>query len=220
MKNKKIKIILVIGIIAIIAIILFIFLIKPYKTVKIGNTITKSAEEIENYILNISSYELTAQITVNSNKNQNKYIVKQKYTKQDEVFKQEVLEPENIKGLTTTYDGKNLTIENTNLGLTSFYENYSFIGDNSLCLNDFIENYKNNNHEIYEEEKLVKFEIENDKGIKILSVNKQTGLPSQMVIQDRNKNTIAYIEYTEIEVNGIPKEEVLAFKMEKKTTKI
>ena len=87
-------------------------------------------------------------------------------------------------------------------------------------MNDFIENYKNNNHEIYEEEKLVKFEIENDKGIIILSVNKQTGLPSQMVIQDRNKNTIAYIEYTEIEVNGIPKEEVLAFKMEKKTTKI
>ena len=31
------------------------------------------------------------------------------------IFRQEVLEPENIKGLVTTYDGENLKIENTRI---------------------------------------------------------------------------------------------------------
>lgn len=214
MKKNKIKILTLILIcILLLAIILCIFLIKPYKTVKIGNTINKSAEEIKNYILNISSYELIAQITVNSNKNQNKYIVKQKYDNKENTFKQEVIEPENIKGLTTIYDGKKLSIENTNLGLSSFYEDYSYIGDNNLCLNCFIEEYKNNNGEILEEENEIEMKVQSEKYTKTLYIDKQSTMPQKMLVQDRNQKTLVYIEYNEIKVNELSKQEVLAFKI-------
>ena len=211
MKNKKRKIILISLIILLVAIILYFFLIKPYKTIKIGNTISKSTEEIKNYILNISSYEVTAEITVYSNKNQNQYVVKQKYEEEENTFKQEVLEPENIKGLTTIYDGKQLTIQNTNLELSHVYENYPFIGDNTLDLCSFVEDLKNSNQPIcMEEENEIRLEVQKEKMTKILVVNKETSMPSEMVIQDINKNILVYIKYKEIELNETKKEEVLA----------
>lgn len=111
--NKKILIGTMITIICIIVILSLCFFRKnDYKTVEFGNTNIKSAENIKEYILNISSYEANVTIEVTSNKNSNKYKLIQKYT-QPNIFKQEVLEPSNIKGLTTTYDGKNLKIDNT-----------------------------------------------------------------------------------------------------------
>ena len=91
MKNKKIIII----IFAIILLILIIFLIKNnYKISKKGNNISnKSADEIKQYILNIESYQAVAKITIKSNKNENIYIVKQQYNKNDNVYKQEILDP-------------------------------------------------------------------------------------------------------------------------------
>ena len=64
--NKK-KIILILCILCIS--ILIAFLIKNnYKILNFGNTITsKSIEEMEEYILNISSYEARLEITVTSN---------------------------------------------------------------------------------------------------------------------------------------------------------
>ena len=43
----------------------------------------KSADEIKEYILNISSYEAEVEINVISNKNQNKYKAKQQFVKED-----------------------------------------------------------------------------------------------------------------------------------------
>ncbi len=111
--NKKILIGTMITIICIIVILSLCFFRKnDYKTVEFGNTNIKSAENINEYILNISSYEANVTIEVTSNKNSNKYKLIQRYT-QPNIFKQEVLEPSNIKGLTTTYDGTNLKIDNT-----------------------------------------------------------------------------------------------------------
>ena len=58
--------------------------------------INKSADQIEKYILNINSYTAKAEITINSNKNTNKYLVREQYIKQDNIYKKEVLEPSNI----------------------------------------------------------------------------------------------------------------------------
>ena len=56
----------------------------------------KSADEIEEYILNMNSYKAKAEITINSNKNTNKYLITEQYTNQDNTYKKEILEPENI----------------------------------------------------------------------------------------------------------------------------
>jgi len=64
---------------------------------KSGNNMSnKSADEIEEYILNMNSYKVKAEITINSNKNTNKYLITAQYTNQDNTYKKEILEPENI----------------------------------------------------------------------------------------------------------------------------
>ena len=71
------------------------FYITKSKKIKMGNNIS-SQEVIEN-ILNISSYESIIEVEVNSNKNVNKYIIKQTYIAPD-ISEQEIIEPQNIKG--------------------------------------------------------------------------------------------------------------------------
>ena len=103
------------------------------KYLKNGNNMSnKSADEIKEYILNISSYEAEVEINVISNKNQNKYKAKQQFVKEDNLYKQEIIEPENIKGVIFSYDGKNLKLENTKLVLNKIYEDYKYIGINDI----------------------------------------------------------------------------------------
>lgn len=214
MKNKKALLIIII-LILIISIFTFFYL-NTYKNSKLVNNIDKS--NIKEYILNVSSYEAKATVTVNSNKNTNKYILKQQYNS-DNVYKQEVIEPENISGLITIYDGENLKIENTKLNLSNIYENYQFISDNSLDLYAFIKNYKNSNNVDYEETDtgiIMKLKNDNTNNYNVcqnLYIDKTTALPTKMEIIDKNQNTIVYIEYNEISFNSTSKEEILAFSL-------
>ena len=133
-------------IIIVIAILLTIFLIffskKSYENMNIGNNnLNKTLEEVEDYILNIKSYTATIEVTVNSNKNSNKYLIKQSH--QEENDEQEVIEPGNISGVKITYKDSSLKVENSKLNLEKIYNNYPYIESNILWLNSFIEEYKN-----------------------------------------------------------------------------
>lgn len=219
MKNKRIILaILVVLIIAILVVVVKFFYKNNYKIAEFGNTSIKSAKGIEEYILNISSYEADISLEVKSNKNVNKYRIKQQYIEPN-IFKQEVLEPENIKGLITIYDGENLKIENTKLGLNQFYENYQYISENSLCLYNFIEDYKESNTSKYKEDENnivmeVKLEQSPNKYCvnKKLYIDKNTAKPIKMEIEDINQNVLVYILYNEIKINSINKGEILAIK--------
>ena len=215
MKFKKTIIIFIIVLILILGVIL---IKNNYKTSKNGNNISnKSADEIENLILNIGSYETTANITIKSNKNQNTYVVKQKYNKEGNLYSQEILEPSGIAGTIIKYDGKDLTIKNTNLNVKKIYENYSYIESNVLSLASFIEDYKQSeNKEIKEENGIVTLQVKlsnNNKYTieKTLYINKNENKIEKMEIRDTTQNVRIYILYNEIEFNNIPKEEVLAF---------
>lgn len=216
--KKKILIGIVI-ILMIMGVMFYFFRKNNYKTVEFGNNSIKSAESIKEYILNISSYEADISLEVTSNKNTNKYRLKQKYASPN-IFKQEVVEPENIQGLTTTYDGTNLKIDNTNIGLNEVYENYKYISENSLCLYNFIEEYKTSNYAKCEEKDdmlIMEVKVENNSNkyiaYKKLYINKNTAKPIKMEIQDKNQKMLVYILYNEIKINSISKEEVLAFKL-------
>ena len=215
MKFKKTIIIFIIVLILILGVIL---IKNNYKTSKNGNNISnKSADEIENLILNIGSYEANANITIKSNKNQNTYVVKQKYNKEGNLYRQEILEPSRIAGTLIQYDGKDLTIKNTNLNVKKIYENYSYIESNILSLASFIEDYKQSeSKEIKEENGIVTLQVKlsnNNKYTmkKTLYINKNENKIEKMEIKDTTQNVRIYILYNEIEFNNIPKEEVLAF---------
>ena len=219
MKNKKLFIFLILFF---LSIIISIFLKNAYKTSKTGNTIIKSSNDLAEYILNINSYEAEIEMQVNSNKNISKYVIKQKYTEPN-IFKQEVLEPSNIQGVTITHDGNNIKLENTKLNLTKIYENYEYLADNFLDLKFFIEKYKEKDDSEYEEKEneiIMKTNIENNEYIQKarLYVSKESKVPTKLELMDKNEKNIVYILYKEIKINNLAKEDVLAFYLEKTKT--
>ncbi|MBR6504886.1 MAG: hypothetical protein IKT41_04160 [Clostridia bacterium] len=220
------KLIIILGLIIIAIILLIFFIKKAYNPSQNGNNIgNKSLEDIKNYILNISSYEAQVEVTVNSNKNTNKYILKQSCVMPD-AYTQEILEPQNIKNLKTIYDGKTLKIENTKINLTKIYEEYQHIVSNTLFLSTFIENYKNDensNIKTENENIVLECKIKNDnqyQNSQKLYISKNTGMPIKMEIKDANKNTLVYILYNEIKINSTKKEDILAFALEGKKENI
>ena len=210
--DKK-KIVTTIIIACIILISLIIFINMYYKNKNIGNNMSnKNIEEIEEYILNISSYKAKVEVKVESNKNSNKYILEQEY-KKDNYSQQTVLEPSNIENMTMKYENNTLKLNYSKLNLSKIYENYTDLMNNYLWLNSFIEDYKgakeSNDAIIKEEGKLILMETKtrnsNNKYVynKQLTIDKETGKPSKLLIQDINKKNLVYILYNEITFNGL-----------------
>ena len=218
----------IITILTVILIIIVLFFIKTnYKKIKFGNNMSsKSAEEIAQYILGINSYEAQEIITIESNKNSNKYVIKEECSKENNVFKKEILEPENISGVSFIYDGTNLKIENSKSNLSKIYENYPYIGESTITLMDFINDYiESDESKALEdgEEVVLETKIKNGNkyiAYKKLYINKSEGKPVKLEIQDITQKTVIYILYNEIKINNLQKEDILAFKLEEITNDI
>ena len=207
--HKFIKIL----IITLIIIFLLIFLIQiTYKNIKDGNNIIKSENDLIEYILNISSYQAELEVTVNSNKTTNKYVLEQHYLEPN-YSKQIVKEPSNIQNLEIIYNGSNLEIKNTNLGLRKIYENYNYLNENILWLNYFIQNCNSKGYSIEdkEDELILKTKIESYNYKGMLYINKKTNLPTKIEIFDNNNKSKVYIEYKEIKLNNIQENNIFAF---------
>ena len=198
-KNKILKIIIIIISIMTIFFITFFYITKS-KKIKIGNN--SSSQEIIENILNISSYESIIEVEVNSNKNVNKYVIKQTYIAPD-TAEQEVLEPENMQGIKITKKENELKIEDTNLTISKIYSNYPYMTDNCMDLNTFIDHYKQNGRQEYEEkDNEIILETVNEKNpytkYRILYISKETGKPTKMEIKDNSKKALIYILYKEV----------------------
>ena len=201
-KNKKILYILFL-IILIILILLFIF-INMTKNRKNGNNI--NSQKIVDSIVNLNNYTAKIKVQVNSNKNQNKYILFQKYNSQDGSV-QEVIEPESIAGVKLIKKNNNLSIENSILDLKTIFENYNGLEDNSLDLTNFINEYRENHSSYYEEknEEIIMTTKSNKENKylknKKLYIDKKSIKPKKLIINDNNQNTTIIIEYIEVELN-------------------
>ncbi len=209
----------IITILTIIVVLIIIFFIKTnYKSLKFGNNIiNKSADEIKNYILDMNSYKTQYTVEIESNKNTNKYIIKEEFIKDSNISIQEVVEPQNIKGVTFKYDGTDLQIENSNLNLSKLYKNYNYIGESIISLSGFIEDFTNSNETNFiENDNEIILETKTSNANKYISnkrlfIDKNTAKPIKMEIQDITQNTKIYILYNEMEINNLQKEDVLAF---------
>lgn len=210
MKKGAILLSFLIGIIIIVMI--YFFQKNTNKNWNMGNTLNnKTIQEIEEYILNISSYEAEIEVTVTSNKNKNQYKMKQSYSSPN-IEKQIVQEPSNLQGLETIYDGKDLTIRNTKLNLTTIYQDYPYLSNNSLWLHSFIEEYReaknNGKTRLLEEENKIIMELElqtSNQSVqyKKLVINKEENKIEQLLVQDKNQKNLVYILYNEIKINDL-----------------
>ena len=202
MKNKKV---FVMAIIAIILIFLTIFLVYYYKSRKSGNNIiNKSEEQLIEDILNIKAYNAKLDITIETNKNVTKYVVSQKVENEKSI--QEVLKPENIAGVVTEYDGEQLKIRNNKLNLETTFQNYQYIVENKLWLNSFTNEFKESNKtKVNSKIDEIVLEINNTENLydtcKRLYIDKKTGKPTKLEIEDINKKMLVYILYTEISIS-------------------
>ncbi len=199
--KKKTIIAMIVGI-GIIAIIVFLFFC--YNSSETGNTtINKTEEEMIQDVLNISFYRAQLKIKIASNKNENQYIVKQEVTKN--MVRQEILQPENIAGVVTTYEEGKLTLYNSQLELSQVYEDYAYMTNNALWLNSFVEEFKNNTEKTkisYENNNII-LEVKNERRYdyrKKLYINKENGKLLQLIVQDINQKQTICIEYTELEI--------------------
>ena len=204
--TKTMKIIIIIVILLIGATgIIKILTNNQTKKIKIGNN--NNSQEIIQNLLDISSYEATIDVTVYSNKNENKYKIKQIYIN-DKNTSQEIIEPTNIAGIKITQEGENLKIENSKLSLTNIVENYQYITDNCLDLSCFISDFKQctENNVIEENDTIILETISQTQNkyikYKELKIDKKTGKPLQMEIKSDSKKTTIYILYNEVKINN------------------
>lgn len=203
LKKKKTGFVIAFVIVIIIGIVscLIFFPKKTAKNLKIGNN--TSSQEIVDYILNISSYETKVEVEVQSNKNQNKYMIKQQY-KSPDITEQEVIEPSNIAGFKISKNGNQLKIENTNLSLSSIFENYEYVADNILDLSSFIKDYQSDEKASWKEENnQIILTTKQEKVEKNLLIDRSTGKPKKLEVKWTNKNTIVYILYNEVNINTL-----------------
>lgn len=185
---------------------------------KIGNNM--SIKEIEKTILNINSYKAEIEVTIKSNKNENKYKLYQEVKDGKEM--QKVIEPESLKGTEIIYENGNLQIKNTQINASKIYTNYPYIANNELFLNDFLNNFnKSSNKEIRKEENKIIFKLKNGRIYnqeQILTIEKNNyinkdnikdnsnqnnngDIKMTMQIIDSNNNIKIYIIYNKIEFN-------------------
>ena len=204
MRDKR-KFFIIIFIILLLLLIFIFFRKNVANIFKNGNT--NISQENVNDILNLKSYELISKITIKSNKNENKYVIKQSYINPDYSF-QEVLEPENIKGTKIIREKNQIKLENTSLNLTTIFQDYEYVSENMLDLSTFLEEYKEGKTNIKENEKEKILEVilsDNNPyvGKKILYIDKDTGKPTKMEIEDDNKNKKIHILYIEVKINNL-----------------
>lgn len=185
---------------------------------KIGNNM--SIKEIEKTILNINSYKAEIEVTIKSNKNENKYKLYQEVKDGKEM--QKVIEPEILKGTEIIYENGNLQIKNTQINASKIYTNYPYIANNELFLSDFLKNFnESSNKEIKKEENKIVFILRNGKIYnqeQILTIEKNNFINNEnkpqntnqndnnkmkmtMQIIDSNNNIKIYIIYNKIEFN-------------------
>ena len=203
LEKKKIGLISTLFIVIIVGMVscFIIFPKKTAKNLKIGNN--TSSQEIVDYILNISSYETKIEVEVQNNKNQNKYILKQQYKGPDRI-EQEVIEPNNIAGFKISKEGNQLKIENTNLSLSSIFENYEYVADNVLDLCSFIKDYQSDEKADWKEENnQIIMTTKQENAERKLFIDRNTGKPQKMEVKWVNKNTTVYILYNDVYINTL-----------------
>lgn len=198
-------------IVVFIIIFCIFFGILYYKNFLFGNNISKNrnSNQIEDILKSIENYRAEINVTVNSNKTQNSYVINQEVN--GEESKQEVKEGKNIEGVKIELNQDNLKISNTKLSLEKVYENYSNLLNHAMFLNSFVSDYKNqeNDSNCFEEngELILEVKLNNNQNTYIkykkLYVDSKTGKPTKLEIKDNTKNKTICIVYNNIELKKV-----------------
>lgn len=202
--NKKIIIILIMVCVIAFLIILIKNKNNTYKILDVGNNSSTNItlDEIEQYIFNIKNYSAKIEVIVESNKNTNQYIIEQIHENSQDI--QKIIEPINLAGVEMIYTENKLEIKNSQLGLNKIYNDYPYIENNDLWLNNFINECKEcckENKKINEKDEYITIDIKSEKQEKKLFINKNNRKIEKLTISNNSKKNKIYIIYNEITLN-------------------
>lgn len=196
--NKKI--VFIFAIICIIVFLIFYYIFEVF-----GNNIIRNQKEfIEDIFEDLECYEADIDVIIISNKNENQYNMKQ--IVEGGNSKLIINTPENVKGLEIEIKDNNLKITNEKTNMEKIYENYKKIINSSLFISSFIEEYQEFSSQIQETENeiIIKIDLERETNtytkIKELYLDKQTGLPTKLLIKDNNQKINTSIIYNDIKI--------------------
>ena len=176
-----------------------------FKFLNFGNN--NSSQDDVRDIFNMQGYDAEIEVTVISNKSENKYKIKQKYDKNTNESSQEIIEPESLQGITIKKENNKLILENTQLNLSKIFEEYNIMTQNDMDLEIFIKDFEENveKSKISENDNEMVLETvsKNDNKYtknKTLYIDRKTKTPTKMEIKDMNKKITVYIVYTKVEI--------------------
>ncbi len=187
-----------------VLICIIVFLIFYYIFSNLVNNMNRSEDEIVEDILNkLNNYEANIDVIVKSNKTENNYNMIQEVG--NGYSKMTVNAPENVAGMSIELTNNKLKFTNGKNNMKKVYNDYKDIMNNSLFLNSFIYDYKNNKSKIYEnnDEIIIEVYIDNNTyvNLKELHLDKANKIPRELIIGDDTKKDNIRIIYNDIKIN-------------------
>lgn len=205
---EMIKVVNLRKIVVFVVIFVIFFIILYYKNFLFGNNISKNRvdKKIENILQNMNNYNAEIEVTVSSNKTENKYKMYQEVENNHSM--QEISDGEN-EGMKIELNDGILKISNAKLNLEKVYENYEETLNNSLFLNSFANDYSDeeNNSKSAEENDEIVLEVELKKNTntyikyKKLYLDKNTLNPKKLEVKGTTKKETICIIYNSVELN-------------------
>ena len=123
--------------------ILLIFLIVGFILSGCDHKTAKNTEEVQKLLMKLKSYRCDVVFAVTNNKSTNIYKAKHLYKFPDK-YRIEIVEPSELKGQTTIYNGEKATIYHPQLDTYLTTQNYKDSLEFSSFIGAFIECFKNN----------------------------------------------------------------------------
>lgn len=185
-------------------IIFFVFLIFfsifIYIIFKSGNNIiSKNQDMIIEKILNAKGYKANIEVTVYSNKTENKYEIEIEEDFDKNYSIEKVKENENFSGFCIELKDNKLVFSNTNLNLKKIYDNYNSISKNYLFLSNFLKEVDIESIEEIKNKIIIKSK-NNYLHSKVLYLDKEKNEVTKMIITDHEQNTRIIIKYIELQL--------------------
>lgn len=190
--------------------VLLVFLIVSILLSSCSNETAKKPEEVQRFLMKLKSYQCDVVLAVTNNKSTNVYKAKHMYKFPDK-YRIEIIEPIELKGETTIYDGDKAYIYHPQIN--TYLETQNF--NNSLGYNAFIgafiESFKNNGGARFKLDNIqdrmcyvLEIPIKNENPYRVMEkiwIDAKNIVPVKVEIYDKNSGVTAQVLYENFEAN-------------------
>jgi len=192
--------------------ILLIFLIVSIFLSGCDHKTAKNAEDVQKLLMRLKTYRCDVVFAVTNNKSTNVYKAKHMY-KFPDMYRIEIVEPSELSGQSTIYNGGKVTIYHPQLNTYLVTQNFNNSLEFSSFIGAFIESFKNNGGARFKLESfrdkqcyVLEIPIKGENPYRVLEkiwIDAECIIPVKAEILDKDNNVSAQVLYENFEVNPI-----------------